>query len=390
MDFTYLVSSCKSMDIDWLQEAMAPLGKVLKAGGSLDELLRLVEVTGAGLVFVGIDHERTPAQCALIESLLEARPMLTVVGIGDGFDNQLVIAAMRAGARDFISYGLRGSEVLGLVRRLTQRLPTLPVRRDQGVLSVLYGSQPDVDAALVATHLALACAGKGGDTLLVDLGLPAAESLCLLGLEPAFGFGDALRNLRRLDAGLIDSAFSQHASGLRVLASQGNDEPLAASSSAELYLLLGALRQHFAHVVVNLCGQPDSEALQTFVGNARQVFWYVDQGVSTCRRSLAQLEAWQSRGFNLDGARLLVDRYQSNVAPDAQSLARTFDIPLAATLPPAAELRLRARNQGKTLCELAPRDKLSRTLAGLAGEIERSATGRSERGWLQRLLGRLA
>lgn len=388
MELTYLACSCSATDIDWLQEALAPLGKVLKAGDSLEELLGLVEVTGAGLVFVGIDRERTVGECALIESLLEARPMLTVVGIGDGYDNQLVIAAMRAGARDFISYGLRGSEVLGLVRRLTQRLPSLPTRRDQGLLTVLYGSQPDADAALVASHLALACARGGQETLLVDLGVPAAESLYLLGMEASFGFGDALRNLRRLDAGLIDSAFARHASGLRVLAQGADDDALAACSSAELYLLLGALRQHFAHVVVNLCGQPDSDALCTFVGNARQLLWYVDQSVSTCRRNLAQLHGWQARGVRLEGVRLLVDRYLANVAPDAQSLARTFAMPLAATLPLTPELRLQARNLGRTLFELAPRDRLSRTLAGLAGGIEREAAGKPARGWFKQLVWR--
>src|SRR5690606_3728229 len=132
---------------------------------------------------------------------------LVVVGVGDGFDTQLVLAAMRAGARDFISYGLRASEVLGLVRRLTRRLPQLPVRSELGQLWVLYGAQPDVDAAWVTAHLALAAQQQGDATLFVDLGLPQGESLDLLAVEAKFSFGDALRNLRRLDSNLIGTAF---------------------------------------------------------------------------------------------------------------------------------------------------------------------------------------
>ena len=40
---------------------------------SLDELLALVDVTFAGLIFVGLDREKVVAQCALIEGALEAR-----------------------------------------------------------------------------------------------------------------------------------------------------------------------------------------------------------------------------------------------------------------------------------------------------------------------------
>ncbi len=60
-------------------------------------------------------------QSALIESALEAKPMLAIVALGDGMDNQLVLNAMRAGARDFVAYGSRSSEVAGLVRRLSKR-----------------------------------------------------------------------------------------------------------------------------------------------------------------------------------------------------------------------------------------------------------------------------
>ncbi|MCQ4325819.1 pilus assembly protein [Stutzerimonas stutzeri] len=386
MEYTFLAAAQNVDDGVWLQETLAPLGQVLKSSDHMEELLGLIEVTGASLVFVGIDREHMVSQCALVEGLLEARPMLAVVGIGDGFDNQLVISAMRAGARDFISYGLRSSEVLGLVRRLIQRLPQLPAHREQGGLTLLYGVQPDAGAALVASQLALGLQTRGQDVLLVDLGMPGGESLDLLGVESTFSFGDALRNLRRLDSDLIDSAFCRHPGGLRVLPLGSGDEPLAASTSAELYLLLGALRQSFAHVVLNLCGQPDSDALRTCINNAQRLYWYVDQGVSTCRRNLDQLQAWQGKGIKLEGAALLVDRYIPGVAPDAMTLAHTFELPLAASLPGSASLRLRVLNQGRPLSRLAPRDALTRAIERL---VEQGA-GTPVRRWLPYLLGRFA
>ena len=357
--------------------------------GSLDELLALVDVTFAGLVFVGLDREKVVAQCALIEGALEAKPMLAIVALGDGMDNQLVLNAMRAGARDFVAYGSRSSEVAGLVRRLSKRLPAVTPNAQLGGLTVMYSAQCNADGALLTSHLGLVVQKSDQQTLLLDLGLPRGDSLALLGLQSAFYFGDALRHLRRLDSTLIDSAFSVAPGGLRILAYSDSDEPLEHTSAAELYMLLSALRQHFQHIVVNLTGQPDSEALRTFVSHCDKLLWYTDQNVLDCRRNLAILNLWRAKGMNLEHARMLVDRYLRGVAPDADALAKTFGLEVLATLPPADELRMNAKNQATTLFELGPREALTQGLKNLGERLAQRSQGlaRPSAHWLSRFWG---
>ena len=373
---TFLAITRNSTDLEWLQGALAPLGQVVSAGaGSLDELLALVDVTFASLVFVGLDRDHVVAQSALIEGALEAKPMLAIVALGDGMDNQLVLNAMRAGARDFVAYGSRSSEVAGLVRRLSKRLPAVTPNAQLGGLTVLYSIQNNADGALLANHMALVVQKSGQQTLLLDLGLPRGDSLALLGLESSFHFGDALRHLRRLDATLIDSAFTSAEAGLRILAYASSDEPLDSTSAAELYMLLSALRQHFQHIVVNLTGQSDSEALRTFVSHCDKLIWYTDQNVLNCRRNLAVLNLWREKGMKLDHARLLVDGYLSSVAPDAETLGKTFNLEVIAVLAANAEVRLNAKNQGVSLFELAPREKLTQSLRTLGERLAKRSEG---------------
>ncbi|TBU92098.1 pilus assembly protein [Phytopseudomonas dryadis] len=366
MEQIYLAQTRRKQDLDWLQAALAPQGQVLNVGETLDEVLGLMDMTGSALVFVGLNRDNQAAQCALIEALLDVRPMLVVVALGDGLDNQLVLNAMRAGARDFIAYGARSSEVLGLVRRLVQRLPPLPPSRDQGDLTLLYGTQPDADAALLAGHLALQIQARGQRTLLIDLGVPRGESLEIFALEASFFFGDALRNIRRLDSNLLESAFTRHPEGLRLLAHGPEDDALERFSIGELFLLMGSLRQYFQHVVVNLCGQPDSDGLRSFIAQAQCVLWCVDQSVPNCRRNLALLTSWRSIGVKLDHARLLVDRYQPSVSPSLQELGRTFEMPLEGSLALSPVTRLKAKNQARSLYQSAPRDPLTQGLLNLA------------------------
>ncbi len=387
---TFLALTRNNTDLEWLQGALAPIGQVVGAStGSLDELLALVDVTFAGLVFVGLDREKVVAQCALIEGALEAKPMLAIVALGDGMDNQLVLNAMRAGARDFVAYGSRSSEVAGLVRRLSKRLPAVTPNAQLGGLTVMYSAQCNADGALLTSHLGLVVQKSDQQTLLLDLGLPRGDSLALLGLQSAFYFGDALRHLRRLDSTLIDSAFSVAPGGLRILAYSDSDEPLEHTSAAELYMLLSALRQHFQHIVVNLTGQPDSEALRTFVSHCDKLLWYTDQNVLDCRRNLAILNLWRAKGMNLEHARMLVDRYLRGVAPDADALAKTFGLEVLATLPPADELRMNAKNQATTLFELGPREALTQGLKNLGERLAQRSQGlaRPSAHWLSRFWG---
>ena len=387
---TFLAITRNSTDLEWLQGALAPLGQVVSAGsGSLDELLALVDVTFANLVFIGLDRENVTNQCALIEGALEAKPMLAIVALGDGMDNQLVLNAMRAGARDFVAYGSRSSEVAGLVRRLSKRLPAVAHTSHLGGLTVLYGTQCGTDGAMLAGHLAHVVQNSGQQTLVLDLGLPRGDSLALLGLESSFHFGDALRHLRRLDATLINSAFTATEAGLRILAYTDSDEPLEHTSAAELYMLLSALRQHFQHIVVNLTGQPDSEALRTFVSHCDKLLWCTDQSVLDCRRNLTVLNRWREKGMKLEHGRLLIDRYIKGAAPEADALGKTFGLEVVAVLPLAAELRLNAKNQGQSLFTLAPREPLTQGLRVLGERLAKRSEGleKPSANWLTRLWG---
>jgi len=390
---TFLALTRNNTDLEWLQGALAPLGQVVGAGtSSLDELLALVDVTFAGLIFVGLDRDKVVNQCALIEGALEAKPMLAIVALGDGMDNQLVLNAMRAGARDFVAYGSRSSEVAGLVRRLSKRLPPVAPNTELGGLSVLFSAQCNADGALVASHLGLVVQKHDQKTLFLDLGVPRGDGLAVLGLESSFFFGDALRHLRRLDSTLIDSAFTKTASGLRVLAHNESDEPLEHTSAAELYMLLSALRQHFQHIVVNLTGQPDSEALRTFATHCDSLLWYTDQSVLDCRRNLDVLGRWRAKGMKFEHTGLLIDRYMGGVAPNADALGKSFGLPVMATLALSPELRINAKNQATTLFDLAPREALSLALKKLGERLTKRSQSSEQTvsksgAWLNRLWG---
>ncbi|WP_051075161.1 pilus assembly protein CpaE [Thioalkalivibrio sp. ALE28] len=355
-------------ELEWLKLSLSDLGTVIPAGSeNLDAVMGVLDLSDAPILFVGISRENTARASTLIEGVLASRPLLTVVAVGDGVSQDELLAAMRAGARDFITVGSRASEVRALVRRSLERSPLEradPTARAQVLATI--NARPGVDNAFFASHLALTVneAVPEASVVLVDLGLPPADSLALLGMESNFTFFDAMRNVRRMDPTLLETALSRHASGIQVL-SMPEDQAAEDVSTTELHLLLGALRRHFTHVIVNLGGLPDGEFLRSMLNNADHVFQVVDQTVPSCRQNQRLLERMREGGTHVQSLGIVVDRYLPRAAPEAATVASRLGAPLVGTLRSNPGLRLRAINLGKSLFELAPGDRYLKTLRQL-------------------------
>jgi pilus assembly protein CpaE len=225
---------------------------------------------------------------------------------------------------------------------------------------------------MLAMHLALAIQ-ESKPTLLLDLGVPHGDITLFLGLNASYSFIDAVRSLRRIDSTLIQTGFGSHKSGLSVLSMP--DEPWSSGqfTSADVYVLLRTLRQHFAHIVVNMGGMARSEFLMLLLKNVDQLILLVEQSVPSCRQNLQLLKHLRDEKFDLKQTGLVVDRYLSQMPPDAESIAQSFGLPLLGTLPPSGMARLATMNSGESMFELAPGDAYAVSIRQLA----RSLTGAS-------------
>lgn len=381
---SFVVMTDREASVRWLQRALADEGELLVAeGGALERALQIVDVTGAAIVFVEILADQLDRQAAVIEGLLAAKPRLSVVALGPEMDSTLMRVAMRAGARDFLVPGGNPAEVVGLVRRLLERSPRIMETPDQpSRVLALANARPDTNTVMLGLHLALAMLERSPKerVLLLDLGVPRGDALLYLGLTSGYSFTDAVRSLRRLDETLIESAFAQHPSGLRILSMSESTVGLGDITPTDIYVLLGTLRAYFPTIIVNMGGVPDSDFLYVLLGNADRILMVVEQSVPSCQQNMALLKRMASHKLKMDRVGLVVDRYFQKLPPDADAVARGFDVPLLTTLPPAGLPRLSVMNSGRSMFEIAPREDYCVRVRRLAEQLVASPTAREESG----------
>jgi pilus assembly protein CpaE len=116
---SYVAVTSNQEHIRWLNAVFREESEVIAADqSSLERVRQILDLTGAQVVFVALTPQTLRQDTALIEGLVTIKSLLSVIAMADQVDNDMLLSAMRAGARDFMLTGSRPGEVINLVQRL--------------------------------------------------------------------------------------------------------------------------------------------------------------------------------------------------------------------------------------------------------------------------------
>ena len=374
-------------------------------GGSLEVMLcphppassearAWIEETAPVLCVVDVDKAATFDGLQVIERLGQRRSAMTLVAMGTQPPAEVLLSAMRVGASDFIDMGASESESGELAVRLMRR-----ARRGSGAggerwgaVSLVMSAVPYEGLAFLGAHLGLAMHQRlpsGERCLLLDLAYPYAASLLFLDIKQEFTLHDCLADISRCDETLVSTAFARHDSGLFLL-SQPEDQVAPDFLDAEpLGSLLDVLRGYFSQIVVVADPAASLSALLMLLDTAEHALLLTDPSILKTRRSDGLLQALRAHDADLSQVKLVVDSYQRRLGLSPEKVERLLGLPLAATLGGNVVTHAQARNAGRSLFQMAPRDPYAKAVAELARGLTESEQGEPvrQRGFLQRMFG---
>ena len=380
----------------WLGEALGP-AVILVASDETRQSALVAEIsadTESQLLFVRARKDTLDAATGLIEEVAEARPGLPIIAIGDDDDSTRVLACIRAGADDFVVRGRDEARLPGIVsRRVAPRERAVP---SAGSMALVVASLPSADVVFFAAHLAMGLSGTlergespGRRVLLIDASLPGGTLPILFGQTPDFYLKEALSDVARCDATLVDSAFPALNSGVSYLC---HPEGHPASDVIELLSRLPALIDQLAPlfddlVVVAEPGIAD-RALQDLRARAQRAYLCLDTSVAQVRQTAALLARMNLRGDGKDVSGLVVTRQVDPSGLSAQRLSELLGVPVAAHLTDRVVERHRAMDEGRVLrantASAAFVDAAKALAADVSGQVAATDGGTGESGRLRR------
>lgn len=338
----------------WLSQALASLGTVHDAPGAVEvaadgsDMAGRIAAAEPAVVFMHFAGQQALACTRLGQRLSRLHAGLPLVAVGDAKQPELMLAALRAGVKDFIDMSAPASAAVTVVQRLLrEREQARPARRGK-VLAVL-GARPGVGATTLALHLAAMARAAQREVLLLDLGLPARDGALYANLAPGFDFVEAVRNLRRFDQVFVQTALTRHPNGMALLPLPATLAGLRDIAFAEALALVETLRGHFDLQVIDLGGFGHLDGMAQLVKVADEVLLVAEQSVAAIVSAAELVEELERREAGRERIRLVVSRLQPGLGIDAAHMVERLGLPLAGTLPDCRERLLAAINAGVLL-----------------------------------------
>ncbi|MGH9579793.1 MAG: AAA family ATPase [Terriglobales bacterium] len=272
--------------------------------GTTDANMRKVLDAGPDVVLVDVLPENPAPALHAIEALHAAAPKVFIFAVGAMSPSNLIVAAMRGGACEYLERPANPLKLLEAFARVASARNTSEPGKRGKVLTVV-NAKGGSGATTVAVNTALALAATHGSVALVDLA-PVGNAFLHLNVKPTFTIVDALRNMHRIDLSLLQGFMTQCENGLSLLA--GANQPFALPAAEELARLLDLLVERYRYVVVDTSSRLD-EATRAVCNFSENVLLVTQVDTASLWNAL-QVQTHLSESTGNQKLRLVLNRYR--------------------------------------------------------------------------------
>ena len=271
-----------------------------------DPIVPRVQAMHPDAILIDIPTDSPTPALNAIELFHQEMADTAVFAIGTLSQPQLIVSAMRVGAKEFIERPTTTTDLLEAFVRLTTN--QRKVKRDgpRGKVFTVVNAKGGSGATTIAVNLALALQSAHGNVALVDLA-PLGHAALHLNLKAPFTVADAIRNLHRMDSSLLESFMTRDPGGLQLLA--GANTPIPTEpSTAEFARLFDMLATHFRYVVVDASSRLDSAT--RLVGNLSETVLLVAHADVASLWSAARIVQFLGETSGREHVKLVLNRFR--------------------------------------------------------------------------------
>jgi pilus assembly protein CpaE len=341
-----------------------------------DPVTRRVRTANPDVTLVDIPADNPPLALRAIELLHQEMPDAAIFAVGNLNQPQVIVNAMRAGAREFIERPTNTTDLLEAFVRLTTAQRRGRQEGIRGKVFSVINAKGGNGATTVAVNLALALQSAYGQTALVDLA-PLGHAALHMNLKPVFNVADATRNLHRMDASLLESFMTRHSGGLQLLA--GTNVPAAVDpSTAEFVRLFDMLVTHYRYVVVDASSRFD--AASRLIASLSETVLLVACSDVASLWSAARVQQYLGETGSRERVRLVLNRFRKVAGFSEADAEAAVGAKLLWRIPNQYFAVSGAIDRGTPVMDQR-NSEIARCFAGLAQELTRNDADVKRAAW---------
>jgi pilus assembly protein CpaE len=355
-----LKSMLLGMDVVWLEAECS----------RYEFFADVVGQTNPEIGIVSVDHDSEKA-LALIEGLRESAPDCSILVVSTSTDGQLILKAMRAGAKEFLTQPVSVEDLVGAIERISNQRFGQGEGKTRGCKVIaVAGATGGVGTTSLAVNLGCILAMKPHlSVALIDLDLAVGDADVFLDTIPDYTLVDVAQNVSRLDFTLLKRSLTKHSSGLYLLPRPVRLQDTSLITADDLNRVIGLLKATFSHLIFDL-SKSYSEVDMVALEAAEHVLLLTQLDLP-CLRNVVRLlmSLDEAEGFK-EKIQIIVNRAglqdgQISLKKAQETIGRTIEWQIPNDYRTMAEVR----NNGVPLIDHAPNASITQSMLALAAAL---------------------
>ncbi|NQT39154.1 MAG: AAA family ATPase [Planctomycetes bacterium] len=327
----------------------------------------IVAQTNPDIGLIGLDGDPDKA-LNLVAELAASCPDCSVLVVSSSTDGNLILRAMRAGAKEFLPQPIRLEDLLGALERISDRRFGKKEGRHRGskVIAVA-GATGGVGTTSLAVNLGCALARNEANTAaLVDLDLCLGDADVCLDTIPDYTLVDVAQNVTRLDFALLKRSLTKHSSGLFLLPRPVQLEDIDLITPEDLRRVIGLLKATFSHLVLDL-SKSYSRIDRVAMEMADHVLLVTQLDLPCLRNIVRLMSSFNEMKALADKIKIVVNRVGlDNGQITTKKAQETIGKEIFWQFPNDYRTMVEVRNNGVPLVEQAPKAAVTQSYLALA------------------------
>jgi pilus assembly protein CpaE len=273
-----------------------------------------------------------------LERVKQAIPDLYVVASHFIADGDTVIAAMRAGANEFLLQPLKRVDFRDAMARF-ERAPRRTGGTGESKLGKVYtflGSKGGVGTTALTVNFGAILAQRKQATVMIDLDWVANDVAMQLGAAPQYTLLEVAENLNKLDQALFEGFVTRDPLGFFLVGPPDSLEQRNYFSENMFREFATFLIEKYDSVVIDGGKNINDEVVMGACAVSTAIFLVVNQDFPSVRNAQRYVTALSHLGVNQDQIKLIVNHYNKKASPQhatLEQIQQTLNIPVFYGIP---------------------------------------------------------
>ena len=337
----------------------------------------VAQQTQPDIALINVDANQAKG-VQLVGEISRALPNCSVLVVSASQEGSLILQAMRNGAREYLHMPLQLEDFIAALDRIRISLggSTADGTMRAGKIITIAGVSGGVGSTALVVNIAASLAQDPANSpVIIDLDLTLGDADVWLDIIPEYTIRDVSENISRLDYGLLKRSLTRHDSGVYLLPRPVELETGEPIKTDDLRRILALLKATFSHLIVDVT--KSFSRLDLSVMEVSDKVLLVTQLDLSCLRNVVRIMQFLERVPGLkEKVAIIVNRAGLEETDISLNKAlETIGRNVFWQLPNDYSTMVGARNNGQTLCQFAPKSRLTRSLNDMVRRLTASESG---------------